>query len=93
MASLDYFGEVPVLLMKDGDEPRPFVLWIHGRTADKELDPGRYLRYVRAGINVCAVDLPGHGQRLVESMQTPEAAFDVILQMSHEVNRLWRRSI
>lgn len=86
MASLEFFGDVPALVMKDGDEPRPFLLWIHGRTADKELDPGRYLRYVRAGINVCAVDLPGHGQRYVENMQTPESAVDVVLQMSEEVN-------
>ena len=86
MASLEFFGEVPALVMRDTEEPRPFLLWIHGRTADKELDPGRYLRYVRAGINVCAVDLPGHGQRYVENMQTPESAVDVVLQMSQEVN-------
>jgi len=34
---------------------------MHGRTANKELDPGRYLRLIRAGIAVCAIDLPGHG--------------------------------
>ena len=86
IATTEHFGEVPALIMKADDLPRPFLLWIHGRTADKELDPGRYLRYVRSGINVCAVDLPGHGERFVASMQEPEAAFDVVEQMSEEVD-------
>ena len=29
--------------------PRPTIIWIHGRTVSKELDPGRYLRWLRAG--------------------------------------------
>ena len=56
-------GDVPCLLVRGNDAPRPFLFWIHGRTADKELDPGRYLRYMRRGLNICAVDLPGHGGR------------------------------
>ena len=44
-------ADVPTLLVRKDDLPRPFILWMHGRTADKFLDPGRYLRYVRRGIN------------------------------------------
>jgi len=86
MATLNRFGEVPALIIKSDDTPRPFLLWIHGRTADKELDPGRYLRYVRRGINICAVDLPGHGERFVAHLQEPEAACDVVSKMSEEVD-------
>ena len=50
----------------DSVEPVPFVIWMHGRTVSKELDPGRYLRWIRAGFGVCAVDLPGHGERFLQ---------------------------
>lgn len=72
-------GGVPALLAhpdrhwhKPGAEPapHPLVIWMHGRTATKELDPGRYLRWVRAGIATCAIDLPWHGQRAVPERQT-----------------------
>jgi pimeloyl-ACP methyl ester carboxylesterase len=86
MATIEQFGEVPALIIKSDDQPKPFLFWIHGRTADKELDPGRYLRYVRRGINICAVDLPGHGERFVASLQEPEAAYEVVKQMSEEVD-------
>ena len=69
-------------------ESVPFVIWMHGRTVNKELDPGRYLRWIRAGIGVCAVDLPGHGERFIESMQEPEAALDVVLQMAGEIDQI-----
>ncbi len=42
-------------------EPVPFLLWLHARTAQKELDSGRYLRLSRAGIPTVALDLPAHG--------------------------------
>ncbi|MFN0133327.1 MAG: alpha/beta hydrolase family protein [Phycisphaerales bacterium] len=58
-------GEVPALFAHpDWKSPAPVVLWLHGRTVSKELDPGRYLRWLRAGIAACAIDLPGHGERL-----------------------------
>ena len=66
----------------------PIVLWMHGRTVNKELDPGRYLRWIRAGIGVCAIDLPGHGERFDASQQEPEAALDVILQMTNEIDQV-----
>ena len=86
MATMEFLGDVPALLIKPDDQPKPFLLWMHGRTADKELDAGRYLRYVRRGINICAVDLPGHGGRFVASLQEPEAVFDIVKQMSEEVD-------
>src|SRR5690349_9852731 len=68
------FGDVPVLLAHpDWLTPAPTVLWLHGRTATKELDPGRYLRWVRAGIAACAIDLPGHGERSDAKLQTSDA--------------------
>lgn len=85
-ATLERFGDVPTLIIRKDEEPRPCIVWIHGRTADKEVDPGRYTRYLRRGINVCAVDLPGHGERFAENLQSPEAAFDVVFQMSEEID-------
>ena len=78
---------VPVLLAHpDWTTPAPTVLWMHGRTAHKELDPGRYLRWIRAGIAACSIDLPGHGERLDpsghESSQTPR----VLSQMVNEID-------
>ena len=65
--------DVPCLVVRPepGAEPAgptPFLIWMHGRTANKELDPGRYLRLARAGIGSCAVDLPGHGFRTTEPL-------------------------
>ena len=79
-------GEVPCLLVRADSSPRPFLFWMHGRTADKELDPGRYLRYVRHGINVCAVDLPGHGARFDASRQDARQSLEVVLQMASEID-------
>jgi len=77
---------VPCLLVRKDETPRPFLFWMHGRTADKELDPGRYLRCVRRGINVCAVDLPGHGSRFDSQFQERDRLLDVILQMTSEID-------
>lgn len=68
--------------------PRPTILWMHGRTVSKELDPGRYLRFARAGIATCALDLPGHGERLDPSLQSPEHTLDVIAQMVAEIDEV-----
>ncbi|MCH2162359.1 MAG: alpha/beta fold hydrolase, partial [Phycisphaerales bacterium] len=57
----------------------------HGRTAHKELDPGRYLRLARAGFASCAVDLPGHGERKEEPTD-PAAALGIIEQMLGELD-------
>lgn len=82
---------IPALLAHpdwDSGESVPFVIWMHGRTVNKELDPGRYLRWIRAGIGVCAVDLPGHGERFIQSMQEPEAALEVVIQMADEIDQI-----
>ncbi len=69
-----------------GVQPAPFVLWMHGRTVKKELDPGRYLRWVRAGIGVCAIDLPGHGERFDRSIQSSENTLTMAEQASKEID-------
>ena len=62
--------DVPCLVVRPTTESPtgriPFLVWMHGRTATKELDPGRYLRLARAGIGSCAIDLPGHGERRID---------------------------
>jgi dienelactone hydrolase len=75
-----------VVVPPDKDAPCPVVLWMHGRTVTKELDPGRYLRWMRAGIGVCAVDLPGHGERHDDELQRPERAYDVAERMLEEID-------
>lgn len=80
-------SEVPALIAQpEGDDPVPFVLWMHGRTANKELDPGRYLRWVRAGIAAVAVDLPGHGERAIPDGDSAENGPAVIAQMAQEID-------
>lgn len=81
------YGDVPVLLAHpDWETPAPVMLWMHGRTATKELDPGRYLRWIRAGIAACAVDLPGHGERFDEALDTPAGTLEVIARMRPEID-------
>ena len=66
--------------------PAPTLIWMHGRTATKELDPGRYLRLAREGISTIALDLPGHGQREDLAMQAPARAMAMIGQMADEID-------
>lgn len=77
---------VPTLLAHpDWEHPAPVMFWMHGRTVNKELDPGRYLRWIRAGIAAVSIDLPGHGERLIEDWQTPARSMDVLEQAVGEV--------
>ncbi|MBL9141135.1 MAG: alpha/beta fold hydrolase [Phycisphaerae bacterium] len=64
----------------------PVLVWMHGRTVNKELDSGRYLRLARAGIASCALDLPGHGERADLNLQGPASAMRVIEQMVRELD-------
>ncbi len=71
-------ASAPALLAHpDWTAPAPFVLWMHGRTVNKELDPGRYLRWIRAGIGACAIDLPGHGERLDQRLHEHGAMLEL----------------
>ncbi|GDY00362.1 hypothetical protein LBMAG48_27650 [Phycisphaerae bacterium] len=81
------FGDIPVLLAHpDWSTPAPVLVWLHGRTVNKELDPGRYLRLIRAGIAVCAIDLPGHGERAIEGWDQPAKTLDVLDQAASEID-------
>lgn len=82
-------SQVPTLLAHpDWKSPAPTVLWMHGRTVSKELDSGRYLRWIRGGIAAVAVDLPGHGERFELAMQHPRRSLDVVAQMVSEVDSI-----
>jgi dienelactone hydrolase len=82
---------VPALIAHpDWQTKAPAVLWMHGRTVNKELDPGRYLRWIRAGIAAVAIDLPGHGERLDRAMQQPENTLHVVKQAVGEVDHVLR---
>lgn len=78
---------VPALIAHpDWQNPAPFVLWMHGRTVNKELDPGRYLRWIRAGVAAVAIDLPFHGERADETKQGPADSLDVIERALSEID-------
>lgn len=80
-------ADIPALLAHpDWTRPAPVVIWMHGRTVNKELDSGRYLRWVRAGIAACAIDLPGHGERFEASLHTPARTLDLIELAAAEVD-------
>jgi dienelactone hydrolase len=95
-ARWERFGpsRIPVMLVHpdwNRAEPAPVVIWMHGRTANKELDPGRYLRWMRAsngGIGACAVDLPGHGERSDPQLDSPTRTFDIVKQMVGEIDEI-----
>lgn len=78
---------VPALIaVPEADGPAPVMLWMHGRTVDKELDPGRYLRWLRAGIATVSLDLPGHGEREGPRLHDPECTPKVLGQMLDEID-------
>ena len=84
---------MPALLAHpDWTRPAPTVIWMHGRTVNKELDSGRYIRWLKAGLAACAIDLPGHGERLDERMHSPAHTLDllegVIPEIDHVVEAL-----
>lgn len=80
-------GDVPLLLAHpDWRTPAPVVLWMHGRTVSKELDSGRYLRWIRAGIAACAIDLPFHGERADASRQASAHALEIIATVQPEID-------
>lgn len=81
--------DVPALVVHpewEGSTRVPAVIWMHGRSVNKELDPGRYQRWVRAGIGAVAIDLPGHGERFIEEYQGPGKTLDLIAQARDEID-------
>jgi dienelactone hydrolase len=82
-------GGIPAMLAHpDWRTPTPLVIWMHGRTAHKELDSGRYLRWLRAGMAACAIDLPGHGERADPAMQTEASTLRLTEQAVAEIDRV-----
>lgn len=85
---------VPALVMHpDWERTVPMVLWMHGRTAFKELDNGRYLRLLREGIATIAVDLPGHGERYEEGAHTAEQSPKTIAGMIAEIDPVLAKAL
>lgn len=82
-------SSIPALLVHpDWDSPAPALLWLHGRTVSKELDPGRYLRLMRAGIASVAIDLPGHGEREGPGLHAPEHSVEVVGRAVGEIDEV-----
>jgi alpha-beta hydrolase superfamily lysophospholipase len=78
---------VPALIAHpDWKTPCPTMVWMHGRTVSKELDPGRYLRWIRSGIAAVALDLPGHGERLDPAFQDRRTTLAMVRQMAGEID-------
>jgi len=88
-SQLTTLADVPALIAHpDWETPAPVMFWMHGRTVHKELDAGRYLRWIRAGIAAVSVDLPGHGQRPGPKLHSPDDTPDVLDQMVNEIDRV-----
>ncbi len=82
-------GTIPALLAHpDWTTARPTVIWLHGRTVNKELDNGRYLRWLRAGLATCAIDLPGHGERLDPVMHSAGSTVELVSRGVAEVDAI-----
>lgn len=79
-------GNLPEVANGTALAPAPAIIWMHGRTANKEIDPGRFLRLARAGIGVVALDLPGHGERAEAHLTEPQATLEVVERMANEID-------
>ncbi len=82
-------SRIPALLVHpDWQTPTPTLIWLHGRTVSKEIDPGRYLRLMRAGIASVAIDLPGHGEREGPKLHAPKHTIEVVTQAVGEIDQV-----
>jgi dienelactone hydrolase len=78
---------VPALFAHPDLEQRaPLLLWLHGRTANKEIDSARYLRLIRSGVAILALDLPGHGEREDPQLMAPEGMKHLLSQAIGEID-------
>lgn len=66
--------------------PAPTLLWLHGRTAYKEIDSGRFARLLRAGIAGIAIDLPGHGERADARGESAVSTLEVMREAVAEID-------
>jgi alpha-beta hydrolase superfamily lysophospholipase len=86
-SQLTSLADVPALIAHpDWKTPAPVMLWMHGRTVSKELDAGRYLRWIRAGMAAVSVDLPGHGERPGPKLHSPDDTPHVLARMVREID-------
>ncbi|HMN41791.1 MAG TPA: alpha/beta fold hydrolase [Phycisphaerales bacterium] len=80
-------GNIPALLCHpDWISPAPTVIWMHGRTANKELDAGRYIRWLKAGIAAVAFDLPGHGERTDARLEGAPGTLAVLAELIADID-------
>jgi alpha-beta hydrolase superfamily lysophospholipase len=81
--------DIPALLIHpDWISCVPTVIWMHGRTAYKEIDAGRFVRWVKAGLAACAIDLPGHGERRDRRAEEPGHTLDVLAAVIPEIDQV-----
>ncbi len=79
--------DIPALLVHpDWIACVPTVVWMHGRTAYKEIDAGRFVRWLKAGIAAVSIDLPGHGERRDRRADDPSAALDILTELIPEID-------
>ncbi len=82
-------GAIPAMLVHPNwIDSVPTVVWLHGRTAHKELDAGRYIRWMKSGIAACAIDLPGHGERRDARADDPGRSLEVLDSAVPEIDRV-----
>ncbi len=80
---------IPAMVAHPDWESRvPVVIWMHGRTASKELDAGRYLRWVRHGFGACAIDLPWHGERADAAYHSAEHTMELLDRAVPEIDEV-----
>ncbi len=64
------------------------MLWMHGRTAYKEIDAGRFSRWLKRGIAAVSIDLPGHGERADARAEAPAHTLAVLRDALGEIDHV-----
>jgi alpha-beta hydrolase superfamily lysophospholipase len=82
-------AHIPALLIHpDWISCVPTVIWMHGRTAYKEIDAGRFVRWMKAGFAAVSIDLPGHGERRDPRESDASAAIDILAAVIPEIDQV-----